>query len=280
MYAASLPVLILQRDKNKAVQASEKGIPLPPIEGETAMKSDCHAGAALTSSALFELPSGTPGRAYKPAGVLTAASKTSLSLIAPMLLSLFLITNASAAETKYNFMTFSGNSQTLTHAMNSNGQIIGYSRDWTGNNVAGFLYSGSTLTNFLVSPFMPVGINNYGQIVGYDNTGHGLIYNSHNGVFATLNNPAGPTSLADINDVGQIIGGVGQTSGFLYSHGKYINLFDSTWTDIGFPMAINNLGQIMGQFVHNNGYLYTNNKFTTIAFPFSTSTAVLGGLFR
>ncbi len=93
------------------------------------------------------------------------------------------------------------------------------------------------------------GINNSGQVVGYDSYGE-FIYN--NGLFTNITLPGIPT---DINDTDQIIGYYGsgtQYKGFLYDNGVV--------TTIDFPGAaqtmlegINDEGQIVGWYSDSTG---------------------------
>ena len=115
---------------------------------------------------------------------------------------------------------------TVAGAINDKGDIAGFFTD-SGGVIHGFLDEhgqfttvdapGATLTELL-------GVNDSGIAVGQDVVGgvtHGLIYDSHTGVFTTVDAPnaAGFTLLNGINDKGDIVGfytdAAGATHGLL-----------------------------------------------------------------
>jgi hypothetical protein len=115
---------------------------------------------------------------------------------------------------------------TVSAAINNFGGIVGFYTDSAGA-IHGFLDNhghfktvnapGATETELL-------GVNDFGMAVGFDIVGgqmHGIVYNSLNGKFTTLDDPhgIGTTTLNGINDLGQIVGfyvdSKGNTDGLL-----------------------------------------------------------------
>jgi probable HAF family extracellular repeat protein len=141
-------------------------------------------------------------------------------------------------------------------AINNLGQIVG---TFLGSYpLTPFLLSNGTFTILNTpasSASLPLGINDSGQIVGFDNGGHGFLLK--NGSYTTFEAPGGATVAAGINDSGQIVGNYlgadDQPHGFLLNNGVYTT-FDVPGATRTVPFAINDSGQIVGEYVGASGY--------------------------
>lgn len=166
--------------------------------------------------------------------------------------------------------TLGGGSSYAT-AINSGGEVAGYSADPSGN-VYAFLYSGGPLANLGTlggNYTRALGINDSGQVVGesYLSGGsaeHGFLY--QNGSIHDIGTfPTGRFSDAyGINKTGQITGygdTNGQNCGFIYQNGQWQSIGNPTG-DYGF--AINNEGQVAGVGPDNYAFLYSNGLVTDL----------------
>ena len=119
------------------------------------------------------------------------------------------------------------------------------------------------------------GINNAGQIVGFDSLGKGDSFVYSGGVFTPIIVPQASSNTAafSINNSGQIVGSYDAgTSGFLYNAGVYTSLTRPAY-------GINDYGVIVGYVPNsasNTGYLYNNGSYTPISFPGAQSTLPSG----
>ena len=137
----------------------------------------------------------------------------------------------------------------------SNGSAINDRGEVTVNfgNQA-FLYSKGTIVD--LGAFTPTGINNQGQIAGFDDSGRALIYSR--GKLKDLGSLGGlGASAYAINERGEVVGGsqtgTGRGGAFLYSEGKMISL--GTTSDsmpLSLAFALNNNGDVVGE-VYSNG---------------------------
>jgi uncharacterized membrane protein len=219
----------------------------------------------------------------------------------------------------YTFATidvpFPGAFQTSPTGINDSGEIAGFYLT-TGLVPHGFLLSGGDFSTF-DSPtgFTDfLGINNQGQIVGYDGragfvltggqfdvisvpgstftsaqginnigqiVGDTIVSNTATGFLLTDGNfslISGTTRALGINDLSQIVGTVG-THGYLFTSGVFspIDVLGALNT---IPVDINNRGDIVGFYVEPSlilhGFILNQQGFTTIDFPGSSSTQVFG----
>jgi probable HAF family extracellular repeat protein len=123
--------------------------------------------------------------------------------------------------------------QGVPNGINNVGQIVGSS--FLG--LWGFIYNGDSPALLTIPiPGEPhagymayaYGINNAGEVVGYDQNAHGFLYSG--GTYTTLDDPLGSygTRAYGINDLGQIVGSYtdsnNKTHGFIYSGGTYTTL--------------------------------------------------------
>jgi len=166
----------------------------------------------------------------------------------------------------YGFLDQGGNYTTLNDpssistgytnpsAINDRGDIIGNYID-VNSNIDGFLDQGGNYTTLKYNPndvFTYLsGINNHGEIVGYDFNGTNFIYQNGNYTALSINGLANA-----INDKGQIAGYYGDANGnihgFIYQEG--------TSTTVNYPGAtstyvygINDREEIVGYYEDANG---------------------------
>jgi probable HAF family extracellular repeat protein len=152
--------------------------------------------------------------------------------------------------------------------------------------IASLILSAATLPALAAEPlhfsmtylgnFVPAGMNNLGQVVGWGNNPSNLEAALHDGSsLRFLGSPSGFSLAYGINDAGQIVGQYGLNQAFSYSGG--------TFTDIGTTRstatAINNAGQIVGtQQVggwDSNGFIYANGALTSLTPPNTTGSVAL-----
>ncbi len=179
-----------------------------------------------------------------------------------------------------SFMVSSLGSPTWADGINNAGQVVGYYSDdfqhlvstgFDGVNLSTVTQSDGS-TRVIGTPqtvlqypgatsTFPLGINNSGQVVGYDQIGatyHGFLYN--NGAWSNLDDPAAAngTFAEDINDSGMIVGYYVDANGA--PHGFEFNMGAASWTTIDYPGAsqtflngINDTGQIVGTYIDGSG---------------------------
>src|SRR5205814_7020973 len=101
----------------------------------------------------------------------------------------------------------------------------------------------------------PIGINQLGQIVGDADANNGFLY-SGGTFTLLHDPSAATTQALGINDAGQIVGynynGGANTHGFLYSGGSYTAIDDPLGVST-VANGINNSGQIVGQYTDGSG---------------------------
>ncbi|HZQ70871.1 MAG TPA: hypothetical protein VFA68_20255 [Terriglobales bacterium] len=175
----------------------------------------------------------------------------------------------------YDGVTFfpiqrSGDSATFAIGINNTGTICGGTG--TIGTTRGFELLGGHFKRISPPPgnFVYVyatGINNFGELVGWDETGGFALIN---GKYVSLNFPgADLTEALAVNDSGVIIGWYGKGGsifGFAFANGRYTS-FAYPGAKGTLPRGINNSGQIVGE--------YTSD-FQTY-YGFVTSSAWLGG---
>jgi hypothetical protein len=124
----------------------------------------------------------------------------------------------------------------------------------------GFLYDNGSYE--LIAPpgstnATATGINNAGQIIGYNGGVGGYLYSG--GSYTTIAPPGSFSQANAINDSGQIVGIMGNSTGFLYSGGGFttISVPGSTYTD---ALAVNGVGQVAG--IYNPDHTVSRDSFT------------------
>lgn len=155
----------------------------------------------------------------------------------------------------------------VPYDINNNGQIVGTS-SWFGGHAA--LYDGGHVTplgTFGGTSGRALGINETGDIVGYEFNGSGseraFLYTGGN--MLNLGTLGGPNSRAvSINEYGQVVGSAADSSGvqraFLYQNESMINIGPSGSTQ-SHAWDINDHGQVVGSFSspsNQGGFLYQN----------------------
>jgi probable HAF family extracellular repeat protein len=175
--------------------------------------------------------------------------------------------------------TFDGAAATSNAiAINSAGEIVGWSTAPGGTGNVAFLYSHGSMTDLGTlgggTSSVANGINNAGVVIGNSNTAvsdeHGFIY--QNGTMTDLGTLGGATSSVDaINGNGVVTGSSENTSGtslpFEYSKGKMTSL--GTYNIDTTPQAINDNGVIVGTTYglnaagdfFNDAFIYQNGTF-------------------
>ena len=194
--------------------------------------------------------------------------------------------------------TLYGQSESVARSINNNGQVVGY----VGGDIDScgglqycpepetsysFLYSGGTMGDLFagvsgVSGSDAYGINNSGQVVGYEDnysipgTSPDFPYLYTAGTVPDLGALPGATAASPngyaysfatgINDSGQVVGvseGVNYAHGFLYTQGALIDLGTLPGGGASEPNAINNTGQVVG-------FSYVSGLNTTHAFLYGS----------
>jgi probable HAF family extracellular repeat protein len=182
--------------------------------------------------------------------------------------------------------TLGGNSG-IGNAINSSGQVSGYSQNASGAYRA-FISSGDSLIDIGDlggGSAVAYGINDSGQVVGSavtaDGSNHPFLYSNGQMIdLGTLGSPEGSewwNSAEGVNNSGVVTGyGYTQSSGlaaFTWSNGKMTQLpsLGADWTE---AYAINNKGQVTGISANKKGYshAYIANPDGTIK-----DLGVLGG---
>ena len=174
-------------------------------------------------------------------------------------------------------------------AINDLGQIVGIDTAYTplGKNAGeyAFKYDHGSVTD-LPNGIYPMGINDWGALVGTQGNGHGgeqgfVLFNGtltpivdpNNSNTTTAGAGGGSTTANGINNLGQVVGSynVGPvTYGFLETQGafKTIAAPSSSFT---MPEAVNDLGRIVGTYYDSSmtehGFLYADGNFKAIDAP-------------
>lgn len=124
---------------------------------------------------------------------------------------------------------------------------------------------------------VPIGINDLGQVVGYDG-GQGYIY--QNGGYTLFNDPVAQGTLPrDINNLGDVVGDAG-LGGFLYDDGSFMSIM-VPGSSITEPYSINDSGTIVGLYEvagspQINGFVYSNGTYTTVSYGLGHATELVG----
>jgi probable HAF family extracellular repeat protein len=156
-----------------------------------------------------------------------------------------------------------------TAKINDQGDVVGTASLLTpvGKSAGSISFShrGGASTQTMPAGFDASGINDAGQIVGYEG-----ILNSSGGV-----NPVSAPGSATVvvrgeNNQTQLIGtylSAGSAHGFIDTNGVFTNVDAPLSLGSTSPEAVNDLGQIVGTFsdtVGEHGFLYANGKYTVI----------------
>lgn len=157
---------------------------------------------------------------------------------------------------------------------------------FTTSHSLGQTYTFTTLNAPNASVTEAYGINNTGQIVGYDiDLGtNDFLYS--NGAFSTIAPPGGTSSIAyGINDAGQIVGIFGAGADGFLTGGSFLDNGGS-FSTIAPPgsvsseaIGINNAGQIVGTLLNGMGtyaFLDTGGSFATFTPPGGLNTLASG----
>lgn len=176
-------------------------------------------------------------------------------------------------------------------AMNSAGEVIGTISVGTQLHAAislnGTAYDLGTIDKSDSTSSYAMGINNRGQVVGYETVGSGLTYgflwtpDAPNGAAGTMqrlvDSPAGASQALAVNDAGEILGTPAYGSGIVLWVGTQVT--DLPSADLGLlPDRINRYGQVAGTAVDGSGQVHpflwtpalpngTTGQFTVLATP-------------
>jgi hypothetical protein len=153
---------------------------------------------------------------------------------------------------------------TIVWDINKSGESVG--GYWDGTRAHGFLLSGGVYTT-LDPPgsisTTAVGINNFGQIVGWyadaSDIWHGFVLSS--GTFTTVDYPSKlNTFLFGINDNGQIVGAYDMQGGFIYQSGTFTDINVSLEpSGANLPSRLNDKGALVGLYINSAGTIYGYN---------------------
>ena len=192
------------------------------------------------------------------------------SLLLIALSSSYQIAHSAEISFAYTAINVPGSSSTMAYGINNSSQIVGAYTDSAGMH--GFLDTNGVFTTL---PFVPTGINNVGEIVGYSADG---VFLDINGTVTDLALPGFSSLLslqtarqAKINDAGQIVGNYLDNQfnlqAFVYTQGTFTFLLNNSQQTI-IANKINNVGQIVVTRILGFGnpetYLYQNGQYTPI----------------
>ena len=211
--------------------------------------------------------------------------------------------NFTSLDDPLDMITTGTVSDTYAYGINDEGQIVGHyigssGQPFTQGDENGFLYQNQTFTvianpaeaedysNFFAVT-APDGINDFGQIVGYQTAiigyqfgvpifapAGGFLYSG--GLFTTL---AGPASA--INNQGEVVGyyynqGPEQDTAYIYQNGSYQG-FGPNGT---MPFGVNNEREVVGTYEdqsgNSHGFIYSNGTFSLINAPSALQTDARG----
>lgn len=143
----------------------------------------------------------------------------------------------------------------IAYSINEKNQIVGkyYGEDYDYNGCEAFLWDNGSMINLKYprGSACACSINNDGQIVGYTDDGHAILWENGNVGAIDLGTLGGEGAFArSINDKGQIVGSVNMnwpqpTRGFLWENGN-VHYIDSSENHSLYPTSINNNNQIVG----------------------------------
>jgi probable HAF family extracellular repeat protein len=177
------------------------------------------------------------------------------------------------------------------NGINDVGQIVGFYPGTSGEY--GFIYELTpaplvTLIRNGTANTYAYGINNAGQVVGWDgptgNITYGFLYSGGNFTNFSIPSVASQTVALGINSTGQIVGygdivsGSGQVAneGFIYN-GSTVDVLKVPGATDTVAEGINSSGEIVGYWdkgsgTNPSGFIYKNGVYTVINVPGSTST--------
>jgi probable HAF family extracellular repeat protein len=148
-------------------------------------------------------------------------------------------------------------------ALNDTGQLVGTGRVDASSQGPPFVYQNGTFTDLsdiqngkltdpsnLITRFIPQGLNDQGQVVGFSNGGFGY---QHGKMMSLGSLGGGGTEPEAINNAGQIVGFSSRSlnnpadtaHAFLYQNGKMVDL-GTLGGPRSYTWAINNASQVVG----------------------------------
>jgi probable HAF family extracellular repeat protein len=171
--------------------------------------------------------------------------------------------------------TLPGGTWSFARAINSSGQIVGYSATNGSIGFHAFFYSNGTMTDLGASSqnIFNYSINDAGQVVFTGANGHVFLYSN-----GTLTDLGVGGVAASINSSGQIVGASGGHA-FLYSNGVISDLntlVSGPHPTFSFATGINDSGQIIVQGAGVDGHAYLLTPKTPTAVPEPSSMVLLG----
>jgi probable HAF family extracellular repeat protein len=152
--------------------------------------------------------------------------------------------------------TLSGHAEATAYAVNNSGMIVGSSWIWTISGVTERAFSYTTAGGMidLGSAFIPVALNNSGQMAGSSTGSHAVFYSTGTGL-VDLGTLGGESSYGyGINSAGEVVGTSRDENddyhAFYYTGGTMYDLNDLVTLTNGWVLyqakGINDLGQIVG----------------------------------
>ena len=148
-----------------------------------------------------------------------------------------------------------GGQNSFPNGMNDLGDVVGVSDG--SNGLAGFIYTGGHMTQFDLVTLN--GINNQGQIVGFDGT-NAVLYD--HGTLTDLGSLGGLGSYGyHINERGDVVGGsqtgTGMGGAFLYADGRLISLGTiGPELPLSLAFGVNNQRSVVGEIYNNSTGVY------------------------